>query len=158
MPFDICAQRRFRLACAFAHFNQNLHCAHFDSQGRKVSSCGQRLSVCMDAQVDLCLLWAVMPDGTVSHVRCGSYESRLFGVYANREGPVHSVQCTITQCDHDFYCPHTELLKCPGETTRTQQIHNVAVTSLQCRCNVTTLQRRYNDIVATLCVCWGCVG
>ena len=27
-------------------------------------------------------------------------------------------------------------------------------TSLQHRCNVTTLQRRCNDVVATLCVCW----
>ena len=59
-----------------------------------------------------------------------------------------------------------------------QQTHNVATTSLQCRCNVLTLQRRCNDVVAllgwslrrrcnfktlqrhcndvvaTLCVCW----
>ena len=32
--------------------------------------------------------------------------------------------------------------------------HNVAGTSLHRRCNVTTLQRRYNDVVATLSVCW----
>ena len=36
----------------------------------------------------------------------------------------------------------------------TQQTRCVAGTSLQCRCNVTTLQRRCSDVVATLCVCW----
>ena len=34
-----------------------------------------------------------------------------------------------------------------------KQIHNVATTSLQRRSNV-TLQRRCNDVVTTLCVCW----
>ena len=33
-----------------------------------------------------------------------------------------------------------------------QQTHNVVTTSLQR--NVTTLQRRCNDVEATLCVCW----
>ena len=32
--------------------------------------------------------------------------------------------------------------------------HNVQTTSLQRRCNVVTLQRRCNDVVVTLCVCW----
>ena len=36
----------------------------------------------------------------------------------------------------------------------TQQTHNVAGTSLQRRCNVLTLRRRCNDIVATVCVYW----
>ena len=35
-----------------------------------------------------------------------------------------------------------------------QQTHNVITMSLQRRCNVTTLQRRCNDVDATLCVCW----
>ena len=35
-----------------------------------------------------------------------------------------------------------------------QQTRNVAGTSLQHRCNVRTLQRRCNAVVATLCVCW----
>ena len=35
-----------------------------------------------------------------------------------------------------------------------QQTHNVATTSLQRLCNVVTLQRRYNNVPATLCVCW----
>ena len=34
-----------------------------------------------------------------------------------------------------------------------QQTHNVLTTTLQRRCNVVTLQRRRNDVVATLCVC-----
>ena len=29
VPSDMCAQRRFRSACAFAQSDQNLHCAHF---------------------------------------------------------------------------------------------------------------------------------
>ena len=33
----------------------------------------------------------------------------------------------------------------------TQQTHNVSRTSLQRRCNVTTLQRRLNDVIETLC-------
>ena len=35
-----------------------------------------------------------------------------------------------------------------------QQTHNVAGMSLQRRCNVTTLQRRCNDVLATVCACW----
>ena len=35
-----------------------------------------------------------------------------------------------------------------------QQTHNISPTSLQRRCNVRTLQRRCNDVVRTLCVCW----
>ena len=38
--------------------------------------------------------------------------------------------------------------------TKKQQTHNVAGTSLERRCNVTTLQRLCNDVVATLRVCW----
>ena len=40
------------------------------------------------------------------------------------------------------------------EDVHTQQTYNVAITSLQRRCNVVTLQRRFNDVPATLCVCW----
>ena len=36
----------------------------------------------------------------------------------------------------------------------TKQTHNVLTTSLQRRCEVVMLQRRCNDVVATLCVCW----
>ena len=36
----------------------------------------------------------------------------------------------------------------------TQQTHNVATTSLQRRCNVMTMQRRFNDVGRTLCVFW----
>ena len=36
----------------------------------------------------------------------------------------------------------------------TQQTHNVLSTSLQHSCNVLTLQRRCNDVGATLCCCW----
>ena len=36
-----------------------------------------------------------------------------------------------------------------AEKASTQQIHNVATTSLQRRCNVVTLQRRCNDVVVT---------
>ena len=36
-------------------------------------------------------------------------------------------------------------------TDTTYQTHNVFT---QCRCNVTTLQRRCKDVDATLCVCW----
>ena len=39
---------------------------------------------------------------------------------------------------------------------QSQRTHNIAGTSLPRRCNVTTLQRRCNDVVATLCVCWEC--
>ena len=50
--------------------DQNLHCAHFDSQDCKFSSCGQwRLwSDCADAQADLSLRWAHLSEGTFSHV------------------------------------------------------------------------------------------
>ena len=41
-----------------------------------------------------------------------------------------------------------------GSNVYSQQTHNVAGTSLKRCCNVTTLQRRCNDVVATLCVCW----
>ena len=34
------------------------------------------------------------------------------------------------------------------------EIHNVATTSLQRRCNVVTLQRRCKGVPSTLCVCW----
>ena len=34
-----------------------------------------------------------------------------------------------------------------------QQTHNVAIMSLQCRCNIVTLQRRRNDVPAALCNC-----
>ena len=37
---------------------------------------------------------------------------------------------------------------------RSRQTYIAVTTSLECRCNVTTLQRRCNDVVATLCVCW----
>ena len=33
-------------------------------------------------------------------------------------------------------------------------LHSKHTASLQRRCNVATLQRRYNDVVATLYVCW----
>ena len=36
----------------------------------------------------------------------------------------------------------------------TQQTYNVASTSLQCRCNVVTLQRRCNDVVCLLGKCY----
>ena len=41
-----------------------------DSQGCKVTSCGQRrlLAYCMGAQADLSLHWAHMSEGTYSHV------------------------------------------------------------------------------------------
>ena len=38
----MCAQQRFRSACALAQSDQNIQCGHLDSQGYKVSSCGQR--------------------------------------------------------------------------------------------------------------------
>ena len=33
-------------------------------------------------------------------------------------------------------------------------LHKVATMSLQYRCNVVTLQQCFNDVPATLCVCW----
>ena len=69
-PTDLCAQRRFRSACAFAQSDQNFHWAHFDNQWYEVSSRGQwRVrSDCADAQSDLNLCWALMSQGTFSQV------------------------------------------------------------------------------------------
>ena len=50
---------------------------------------------------------------------------------------------TVPMSTHNV-CFHQEV---------TQQTH-VATTSLQHRCNVTTLQQRYNNVVVTLCVYW----
>ena len=50
-----------------------------------------------------------------------------------------------------LYAYRTQML-----IVQSQQTYNVVITSLQRRSNVTTLQRRCNDVVATLCVCWGC--
>ena len=52
---DMCAQRRFRSACAF---------------GCNISSCGQRsiISDCAEAQASLSLLRAHMSEGTFSHI------------------------------------------------------------------------------------------
>ena len=61
---DICAQRRFRSACAFAQSDK-----HLDSQGCRVSTCGQKrlLSDCADAQADLSLRWVYISDVTFYH-------------------------------------------------------------------------------------------
>ena len=42
-------------------------------------------------------------------------------------------------------------------TVPTQQIYNVAGMSLQHHCNVSRLQRRCNDVVATFWVCWAVI-
>ena len=54
-------------------------------------------------------------------------------------------------------CYNYEALSSEAQTEweMIQQTHNVATKSLQRRCNVTTLQRRCNDVVETLRVCWG---
>ena len=66
----MCAQRRFRSACAFAQSDQNLHWARFYNQECKVSSCEEQTLIrCADAQADLSLGWVNMFDCTFSTSR-----------------------------------------------------------------------------------------
>ena len=62
IPSDMCAQRRFRSACAFAQSDQNLHWAHFwtakDAKFLHVDN--EDWSECADAQADLFSLGAIL--------------------------------------------------------------------------------------------------
>ena len=71
---DICAERRFRSACAFAQSDQNLHRTHFGL--RKLSVCGQwrliRLRRCAD--------WfeSLMGAHPARHTSCGSHHEKRY--------------------------------------------------------------------------------
>ena len=69
-PSDMCAQRRFRSACAFAQADQNLHWANFGKSRCKFPLCRQR-RLCSDGAddyIDLSLYWTHMSEGTLSHI------------------------------------------------------------------------------------------
>ena len=99
-----------------------------------------------------------MPEGMFSYV-----EVPLFFILSaiNKESPaanIYDIGTTIGKAPSisisgrdtiPAECKHFCLL-----FLHTKQTHNVAGTSLKRRCNVTTLQRRCNDVIATLCVCW----
>ena len=57
VPSVMCAQRRFRSACAFAQSDQNLHCAHFWKTRMKRFFTLTTLTLirCVDSQADLTL-------------------------------------------------------------------------------------------------------
>ena len=70
VPSDMCAQRRLRLACAFAQSDQNLRSAHEETLHPWLSKNHQWRfwSDCAFAQADLNLRWARMYGGKFSDV------------------------------------------------------------------------------------------
>ena len=48
----------------------------------------------------------------------------------------------------------TRIVENTNTENKIKNIPSKHTTSQQRRCNVTTLQRRCNDVVRTLCVCW----
>ena len=67
IPFDMSAQRRFKLACESAQFGHNLHCLHEESsaiQNVPVEDCDH----CANAQADMSLCWEHMSEVTFSDV------------------------------------------------------------------------------------------
>ena len=84
-PSDMCAQRRFRAACAFAQSDRIFTRCILDSQGCKVSSSWQRRlrSDCAKAQADLSLLCAHIKK--VRFLTLRTIQFGLFWMYSNNE-------------------------------------------------------------------------
>ena len=97
----------------------------------------------------LSVLVFVIGFATVSWMTTHGYNwSDSWGLWKRENCPSRRV-CTY----HKLNKRSLEPLNLEGRQP-SQQTHNVAGTSLLRRCNVKTLQRPGDDVVATVCICW----